>query len=113
VKLGIVLLEQHEYAQAEATVGPIVSGEKLATQPWFHYEAMSVLGGALAGLGRLKDAEPRLLGAYDGLVSLGARIPAPEKPMIGRTIDHLVALYRALGNEERAAFWASRQSTPR
>jgi hypothetical protein len=30
--------------------------------------------------------------------------------MISATIDRLVALYRALGNEERAAFWASRQS---
>jgi hypothetical protein len=32
--------------------------------------------------------------------------------MIGQTIDRLVALYHALGNEERAAFWASRQSAP-
>jgi hypothetical protein len=88
-------------------VRPVTSLEGPSAEPWLEFEARSVLGGALAGLGNLKDAEPLLLGAHDGLVALGTRIPAQEKPMIGQTIDRLVALYRALGNEERAAFWAS------
>jgi hypothetical protein len=102
-----VTLEQHDYAQAETIVKPAASAGGPAAEPWLEYEAMSVLGGAMTGLGRLKDAEAQLLKAHDGLVGLGTRIPAQEKPMIGQTIDRLVALYHALGNEERAAFWAS------
>ena len=84
-----------------------------AAQPWLQYEARSVYGGALTGLGRLEEAERQLLSAHEGLVALGTKIPASEKPMIGHTIDRLVALYRATGNEERIAFWASRQSSSR
>ena len=57
MKLGLVLLEQHEYAQAEAMVRPVASDEAPSGQPWLVYEAQSVLGGALAGLGRPEEAE--------------------------------------------------------
>jgi non-specific serine/threonine protein kinase/serine/threonine-protein kinase len=110
VNLGLVMLEQHDYAEAEAMVRPVASASGPAAEPWLEYEALSVLGGALTGLGRLTDAEAPLLKAHDGLVALGPRIPAQDKPMLSQTIDRLVALYRALGNDERAAFWASRQS---
>jgi Flp pilus assembly protein TadD len=108
MKLGLVLVEQHQYAQAEATVRPILTGEVPRDEPWLLPEARSVLGGALAGLGRSQEAERELLNAYEALVALGTRIPAPERQAIGQTVDRLVAVYHALGNEERAAFWASR-----
>jgi hypothetical protein len=110
MKLGLVLLDLREYAQAEATVRPVASDEGPSAEPWLVYEAKSVLGGALAGLGRTEEAERELLKAHDGLIALGTRIPAQEKPMIRETVDRLVTLYRAIGNEARAAFWAARQS---
>ena len=113
MKLGLIVFEQHEYAQAEAIAKPLVSLAAPPGAPWLLSEARSVLGGALAAQGRFDEAERELIEAHDGLVALGARIPAQEKPMIAQTVDRLVALYRARGNDERASFWASRQPPSR
>ena len=72
-----------------------------------------VLGGAYAAEGHHEEAERELLDAHAGLVALGDRIPAQERPTIGQTVERLVVLYRTLGNAERAAFWASQQPPSR
>jgi tetratricopeptide (TPR) repeat protein/predicted Ser/Thr protein kinase len=113
VKLGLVQLELRDYAAADATVRSIASGQAPSGAPWLGPEAKSVLGGALAGLGRLEEAERQLVDAYEGLAALGTRMPAQDGPLIGQTVDRLVALYRLLGNSERAAYWAIRQSPAR
>jgi hypothetical protein len=66
------------------------------------------LGGSLTAQRRFDEAESQLLSAYDGLVSVGSRIPAPEKPVIAHTIERLAALYHAWGKDDRAALWDSR-----
>jgi len=107
MKLALIVLEQQDYAGAEAIVRPIASLD-VPAEPWLLYEARSVLGGSLAAQRRFEEAERELLSAYDGLVALGGRIPSPEKPAIAQTVERLVALYRARGNDDRAAFWSTR-----
>jgi len=63
-----------------------------------------LLGSCLAAQGRFEEAEPLLLLAHRGLeATLG-----PENPATRRTAGWLVELYKAMGEEEKAAHWRGR-----
>jgi non-specific serine/threonine protein kinase/serine/threonine-protein kinase len=108
VKIGGVLYQEHQYTAVEAMLKPVVAADG-PVMPWILFEAKSVLGAAIAAQGRFAEAESHLLEAYDGLVEVGPKIPADNRPTIADTADRLVTLYQAWGKEERAAFWAKRR----
>jgi hypothetical protein len=108
VKLGQVFLDQRQDERAEETLRQAVSADNKLIKPWILYEAKSALGAVLTAQRRFGEAEAQALAAYEGLVGLGETIPAESKHTITQTVDRLDELYRAWGNQERAAAWASR-----
>ena len=100
--LGRNLLEQSKWSEADSTLR-----ESLAifgrTMPddWRGYAARSDLGGSLLGQGRFAEAEPLIVGGYEGLQARRSRIPAPAQvspPGGGRS--HCAAL-RVVGKDRR------------
>jgi tetratricopeptide (TPR) repeat protein len=74
-----------------------------AVQPgsWRVVEAKSVLGAALAGLGRFEEAEPLLVGSYRQL----AGSQGEGRRHARQALERLVALYGSWRREDKAAPW--------
>ena len=82
--------------------------EKLPAGHWTRFEAQSLLGEALAGLGKRAEAEALLLPAYDGLRASAA--VSPWKKRAAR--ERIVRLYEAWGRPEAAAAWRAKETAP-
>ena len=78
--LGHLLLEQSRWSGAEPLLREALAiREKANLDDWVRYDAMSLLGGALAGLGRHAEAEPRIVAGYEGMKAREARIAVPDR----------------------------------
>lgn len=102
--LGLCLLKQDKYAEAEPVVRECLAiREKAAPDHWLRYNAMSMLGEALAGQKKYAEAEPLLLEGYEKM--------RPPKPVAFRkreALERIVKLYEAWGKPQRAAEWRKR-----
>ena len=105
--LGSNLLEQEEYDEAVLLLRECLEIRK-ATQPkdWRTTNTRSMLGAALAGLGKFDEAEPLLLEGQQGLAERSAAIPAAIRDLRQReAVERLVRLYEDWGKPEEAARW--------
>jgi hypothetical protein len=64
---------------------------------WLRFHTMSQLGAALAGLNRYADAEPMLVGGYEGLKAREASIPASSRRQVATAAARIVPLLRGVG----------------
>ena len=73
---------------------------------------MSQLGTALAGLKKYAEAEPLLLGGYEGMKARETKIPPALKTERAAAAAQLVACYEAWGKAEQAAAWRVKPGPP-
>ena len=105
------LLENGNFELAEPVLREVLLVRKeRIPESWKTYDVLSMLGVALLGQGRLQDAEPLLLEAYQGFEQIEASIPAVGQIRFTEALERLVALYQASGNAEAAERWQQQLS---
>jgi serine/threonine protein kinase/Tfp pilus assembly protein PilF len=82
--------------------------DKLLPDDWRAFETRSLLGGILLAQKKYADAEPLLVGGYDGLKQREERIPAHDRRCLKETTQHVIDLYEATARPEKAADWKKR-----
>jgi tetratricopeptide (TPR) repeat protein len=82
--------------------------EKLYPDDWRAFETRSLLGGILLDQERYAEAEPLLVGGYDGLKRREARIPAHDRQCLKETAHHAVELYESTARPDKATDWKKR-----
>ena len=111
--LGQNLTKQRKGAQAEPLLRQALAfREKGDRDNWGLYRARAFLGACLAGERRYAEAEPLLLGGYNGMRQRASRMPAKERKWIGVTGEQIVGLYSQWSKPEQAAEWRSKIHEP-
>jgi serine/threonine protein kinase len=104
--LGLNLLQQKKYAQAEALLRDCLAiRDKKQPELWTTFNTRSLLGAALAGQQRYADAEPLLLEGYHGMKERDKTIPPQAKAHLKEALERLVRLYDAWGKKDKADQW--------
>jgi tetratricopeptide (TPR) repeat protein len=102
-RLASCLLEMKEHAEAETLLREALAvREKSKTDEWRTFSIKSQLGRALMGQKKHADAEPLLLGGYDGLKANEKTIPPQAADRIPQALDRLIELYTATNKPEEA-----------
>jgi eukaryotic-like serine/threonine-protein kinase len=111
--LGLNLLKQSRWSEAEVcSHESMMVFEKLASDYWIRFQAMSQVGGAMIGQGRYIKAEPLVLRGYEGLEARRNRIPVPYRSRLTEAADRVVRLYESWGKHDQAAAWKVRLGIP-
>jgi len=99
--LASLLLDRGSAQEAEATAREAfeIFREAPKSDPSRAANTESVLGGALAALGRYEEAVPHLLGSYERLRELNG----PEETATQEALARIVELYTRTGQTEQAA----------
>jgi tetratricopeptide (TPR) repeat protein/predicted Ser/Thr protein kinase len=104
--LGESLLERRQFGDAATTLRQARDG--LAQQPpttkWLPPDVTSLLGAAVAGEGKLAEAEPLLVAGYEGLRDA----PGTPPSRLRLAIERLIAFYVAAGRAADATPWRAR-----
>jgi serine/threonine protein kinase len=83
--------------------------EKKEPQAWATFCMKSLLGEALLRQGNYADAEPLLLGGYEGMKRQEAKIPKNEAGKLIEAADRLVQLYDAWNKKDKMVEWQKRK----
>jgi serine/threonine protein kinase len=112
-QLGRTLLLRSRNAEAEPLLRESLAiCENAHDDDWRRYDAMSLLGGALAGQRRHADAEPLVVAAYKGMKERAARLSAAEKFRLSEAALRVVGLYEAWGKSEQTSHWKAELGMP-
>ena len=104
--LAHCLLEQEKWAEAEVVLRECLAiCEKLAPDDWTRFNAMSLLGAALLGRRCYPEAEPLIVGGYEGVKACEAKVPSSSKPFVAVAAARVLRLYEAWGRHDEAARW--------
>jgi hypothetical protein len=104
--LGLNLLQQKKYAQAEPILRQCLSlREQKQPGEWSTFNAQSMLGSALLGQRKYTEAEPLLVKGYQGMKKQESKIPPQGKGRLVEAAERLVQLHEAAGHKEEAARW--------
>jgi len=107
--LGQNLTKQHKYVEAEPLLRQAMAiREKGDAGDWGRFRAQAFLGACLAGKGRYAEAEPLLLGGYDGMRQRAALMPAKQRKFIRSTGEQIVDLYTRWQKPDQAAQWRAK-----
>jgi tetratricopeptide (TPR) repeat protein len=100
------LLAEEKYAAAEPLARECLKAReaKMPDDPRT-FNAASLLGGCLLGLGRYEEAEPLLLSSYAGLKQREDKIPWEGRYVIQETLKRIVRLYEATHQAGKRAEW--------
>ena len=102
-ELTAILLAEEKYAEAEPLARECLDiREKILPQNWATFNVRSLLGGALLGQQKYADAEPLLLSGYEGMQQLADTIPFASKKLLKDSLQRLVQLYEATGQDDKA-----------
>ena len=83
VDLGLTRLELGKFAEAEASLRDgLAILEKATPDGWERFDALVLLGAALAGQKKYAEAEPLMLSGYEGLKARESSIPAPNRGIL-------------------------------
>ncbi len=103
---SLTLLQFKAFAEAEPLLREcLVIREKTEPDSWLTFHTQSLLGAALLGQQKYTEAEPLLLGGYDGLKQRQAKIPPQDQVRLIEAVQGLVQLYEATGMTDEAAKW--------
>ena len=75
---------------------------------WVRFQTMSLLGACLLGQREHAEAEPLLIGGYEGLKSREAEMLPQNAKNVPQAAARLVQLYEAWGKPEKAAEWRTK-----
>jgi eukaryotic-like serine/threonine-protein kinase len=109
VALGSNLLEQKDWAEAEQVLREALKIDD-AKRPddWSTFEARSLLGASLMGEQKYAEAEPLIIGGYEGLSARAAKLPTKSKMRLSEAAERVVRLYEAWGKKEKANEWRNK-----
>jgi hypothetical protein len=104
--LGLHLLQQEKYADAEPILRACLTGrEKTMPDSWLFFNAKSMLGGSLLGQKKYAEAEPLLLDGYEGMRKRAGTIPDQAKVRLTEALERIVQLYDAWDKKDKADRW--------
>jgi tetratricopeptide (TPR) repeat protein len=104
--VALDLFNASEAAEAELVLRDCLAiREKKSPESWLTFNTQSMLGGALLGQKKYKEAEPLLLKGYEGMKKRQAKMPAGARPRLTEALERLVQLFEATGRIEQAARW--------
>jgi tetratricopeptide (TPR) repeat protein len=110
--LGANLIRQGKLPAAETALREALGLlEKKAPETLLRFEVQSRLGEALLEQRRYVDAEPLLLGAFEGIEVREGHLPPAERRRLVESGRRIVRLYEAWGHAEKAAAWRSKLVT--
>src|SRR5262249_35314084 len=79
--------------------------QKQQPEAWTTFHSQALLGAALLGQKKYADAEPLLLGGYEGMKQRAAQMPPQGKVRLTEALQRLVQRYEAWDRPEQAARW--------
>ncbi|MFI5455362.1 MAG: tetratricopeptide repeat protein [Isosphaerales bacterium] len=104
--LAEMYLDASRWADAETTARECLKlREEKKPDDWLRFHTMSQLGAALAGQKKYDEAEPLLVGGYEGMKAREAKIPAPSTKALAAAAARIVPFYEAWGKADKAAAW--------
>ena len=100
-------LAQRRFKEAETLARRALSiGQQRSPDLWSRYDALTLVGAALAGQKKFAEAEPLLLEGYRGLKEREERIPFLwRKKRPGEAGVRIVDLYDSWDKKEEAERW--------
>jgi serine/threonine protein kinase/tetratricopeptide (TPR) repeat protein len=106
-------LDAKRWAEAETAARECLE-IRARKQPdhWLRFHTMSQLGAALAGEKRYAEAEPLLIGGYEGLKAREAKLPPPSRKNLADAAARIVPFYESWGKPEKTAEWRKRLGPP-
>jgi eukaryotic-like serine/threonine-protein kinase len=105
-ELAVTRLQQRKFAEAASLLRDYQSARsKQSPADWTTFHAQSLQGAALLGEKNFANAEPLLLGGYDGLKQHEAEIPAKSRSVLTDAMRRLVQLYDGWGKKDKADEW--------
>ena len=107
--LGASALALKAWNEAEQPIREALAiREAKVPDDWRTFSSRALLGGVMLGQGRLAEAEPLLLDGCKGMEDRESSIPAIGKARLTDTIERIVQLYEAKGDQPTAAAWRQR-----
>jgi eukaryotic-like serine/threonine-protein kinase len=104
--LALAYQSKGKFAESEPLARQAVAFDrKRRPDDWQRFRAESLLGASLAGQKKYDEAEPLLLGGYQGMAARKERIGVPDWYHLDRARDEIVQLYVDWGKPEKAAEW--------
>jgi serine/threonine protein kinase/tetratricopeptide (TPR) repeat protein len=111
--LALSLLKVQKLTEAEANArGCLEIREKLLPDDWRTAYARMLVGRILSDETKFTEAEPFLIGAYQGFKEHEADIPPANKSLISGSINLLAKLYDKSDNPAKATEWRSKLPPP-
>jgi len=107
--LALAYVSQAKFAQSEPLAREAVEFDrKKQPDDWQTFRAETLLGASLAGQRKYAEAEPLLLGGYQGMAARKDRMGVPDWYHLYRARDWLVQLYQAWVKPGKAAEWKNK-----
>jgi tetratricopeptide (TPR) repeat protein len=105
------LLRLEAWDKSEAALRECLAiREKESPESWLTFNTQSMLGETLLRLGKLDEAEPLIVGGYQGMREREEEIPPAGKIRLKEAVERLVKLYEKLEKPEEAARWRKRSN---
>lgn len=105
-ELAATRLQQRKFAEAASLLRDYRSARsKQSPADWTTFHAQSLQGAALLAEKDFANAEPLLLGGYDGLKLHESQIPAESRSVLIDATRRLVQLYDGWGKKDKADEW--------
>jgi hypothetical protein len=105
--LGRSLVKLSKWSEAEPLLRESLAiREKAIPGDYERFHTMSLLGEALLGQGKHPEAEPLVVGGYEGVKAREAKIAATGKYKLSEAEQRVVELYKTWGKRDQAATWA-------
>jgi hypothetical protein len=110
--LARVRLLEDRFAEAESLLRSAILNEKQGNAgSWSHYFREGMLGASLEAQTKFGQAEPLLIGGYEGLVERENSIPSDVRPVIREWGELIVHIYEASNRADEAAAWRTKLGT--
>ena len=108
-QMGNLRVQQQRYADAEPFLREAAANyDRSHSDIWPAYHNNSMLGAALVGQKKFREAEPLLLGGYEGMVKRQLTVPAESRSAAERSRHWIVRLYREWGKPEKVLEWRNK-----
>ena len=107
--LGSALLKQQKWAEAQTDLKQCLAlREKAQPDDWSTFYTRSLLGDCLLGQTNFAEAEPLIVGGYEGMKAREAKIPVLSKHCMSEAAERITRLFKAWGKPEKAAEWTKK-----